>query len=236
MVRGAAIAPDDGMWVGAGGRGFVRALATWCGVVVLVALAVVSPVVGVVSGAPSTAAAATSGAPAGAPSATHGSHPTSPAVTAAASRWSWPTSRHVVWRPWDAPATDYGPGHRGVDVVAAPGTAVSAPGAGTVAFAGSVGGRQVVTIDHGGGLVSALDPVRPSVRKGDQVDRGDPVGVVSAGHCPPETPCLHLGARVDGRYVDPLPFLPPPRWPVLLPEGVLPEGVLPGAAHPRPAR
>ncbi|MBM7475121.1 murein hydrolase activator EnvC family protein [Curtobacterium herbarum] len=136
-----------------------------------------------------------------------------------AARWSWPTATRVVVRPWEAPATDYGPGHRGLDVPAPPGTPVTAPADGTVAFAGQVGGRPVVTIDHGGGLVSTLDPVVPSVSAGAVVRRGQGVGTVGNGHCPATAPCLHLGARVDDRYVDPLPLLPRPAWPVLLPDG-----------------
>ncbi|PYY47072.1 M23 family peptidase [Curtobacterium sp. MCBD17_023] len=148
-------------------------------------------------------------------------------------RWSWPTARHVVQRPWEPPATEYGPGHRGLDVAADPGTTVTAPDAGTVTFAGPVGGRPVVTIDHGDGLVSTLDPVRPVVRKGDRVDRGAPVGVVASGHCSAVTPCLHLGARDDGSYVDPLPLLPAPAWPVLLPEDALAAGVGAGTGQAR---
>ena len=140
------------------------------------------------------------------------------ADTETPARWSWPTSSHVVLRPWQAPATDYGPGHRGLDVPAGPGTPVTAPADGTVAFAGQVGGRPVVTIDHGGELVSTLDPVLPSVSAGTLVRRGDPVGTVGSGHCPLAEPCLHLGARVEDRYVDPLPLLPRPAWPVLLPD------------------
>lgn len=139
-------------------------------------------------------------------------------ATVAPARWSWPTPSRVVIRPWEAPATDYGPGHRGLDVPAGSGTPAAAPADGTVAFAGHVGGRPVVTIDHGGGLVSTLDPVEPSVPSGTPVRRGDPVGTVGSGHCPVAQPCLHLGARVNGRYVDPLPLLPRPAWPVLLPE------------------
>lgn len=142
------------------------------------------------------------------------------ADTETPARWSWPTSSRVVLRPWQAPATDYGPGHRGLDVPAGPGTPVTAPADGTVAFAGQVGGRPVVTIDHGDGLVSTLDPVLPSasVSAGMLVRRGDPVGTVGSGHCRVAEPCLHLGARVEDRYVDPLPLLPRPAWPVLLPD------------------
>ncbi|PZF54988.1 M23 family peptidase [Curtobacterium sp. MCSS17_008] len=137
-------------------------------------------------------------------------------------RWRWPTGGREVVRGWERPADDYAAGHRGIDVAAAVGTTVVAVADGTVSFAGQVGGRTVVSIDHGGGLVSTVDSVTPSVAAGSLVARGDPVGTVAVGHCPASAPCLHLGARVDGRYVDPLPYLPAADWPVLLPESAWP--------------
>ena len=136
--------------------------------------------------------------------------------------WIWPTGTRVVARGWERPSDDYSAGHRGIDVPAPLGTPAGAVDDGTVAFAGAVGGRTVVTVDHGGGLVSTLDSVTPLVAAGDPVRQGEPVGVVSVGHCPAADPCLHLGARVDGRYVDPTPYLPPAEWPVLLPESAWP--------------
>jgi hypothetical protein len=76
-------------------------------------------------------------------------------------RWVWPTGSRVVGRAWEAPSSDYAAGHRGLDVPAALGSTASAVDDGTVAFAGAVGGRTVVTIDHGDGLVSTLDSVTP---------------------------------------------------------------------------
>lgn len=125
----------------------------------------------------------------------------------------------MVLRPFEAPANDYGPGHRGLDVAATIGGPALAPADGVVAFAGPVAGRGVVTIDHGDGLVSTLDSVTPTVATGAVVSRGGQVGVVTAGHCPASAPCLHLGARIDGRYVDPRPYLGTAAWPVLLPLG-----------------
>jgi murein DD-endopeptidase MepM/ murein hydrolase activator NlpD len=137
-------------------------------------------------------------------------------------RWVWPTGSRVVERAWEAPSSDYAAGHRGLDVPAVLGSPASAVDDGTVAFAGAVGGRTVVTIDHGDGLVSTLDSVTPLVAAGDEVVRGAPIGRVSVGHCPASAPCLHLGARVDGRYVDPMAYLSPAEWPVLLPESAWP--------------
>jgi murein DD-endopeptidase MepM/ murein hydrolase activator NlpD len=148
--------------------------------------------------------------------------PATAAAPAAAPPWVWPTGSRVVERPWEPPDDDYAAGHRGIDVAAALGTVAVAVDDGVVTFAGAVGGRPVVTIDHGGGLVSTLDSVEPSVACGDSVEQGDTVGVVAVGHCSAEDPCLHLGARLDGHYVDPLPYLSAAAWPVLLPESAWP--------------
>ncbi|MFZ7088497.1 murein hydrolase activator EnvC family protein [Curtobacterium sp. RRHDQ10] len=141
--------------------------------------------------------------------------------------WGWPTTTRIVLRPFEQPTGEYGPGHRGIDLRADVGAPASAPADGVVAFAGSVAGRPVVTIDFGGGLVGTLDAVAPSVQSGDAVVRGQWVGTiatgaVSAGHCGGVASCLHLGARLDGVYVDPLLYLSAPEWPVLLPLGVVP--------------
>jgi len=142
--------------------------------------------------------------------------------SAPAMPWVWPTGTRVIGRPWEAPADDYAAGHRGIDVAAALGTPAVAVDDGEVAFAGSVAGRPVLTIDHGGGLVSTLDSVTPSAEQGDVVQQGDVVGAVAVGHCPASAPCLHLGARIEGRYVDPTQYLPAAAWPVLLPEAAWP--------------
>ena len=146
-------------------------------------------------------------------------------VSSAAGRaepaWVWPTGSDVVVNGWDPPATEYGAGHRGIDVRAEVGSVAVAVDDGVVTFAGPVAGRPVVTIEHGGGLRSTLDAVAPSVAVGDVVGRGSAVGTVapgsvSAGHCGGD-PCLHVGARLGDVYVDPLRYLGHPAWPVLLP-------------------
>lgn len=131
-------------------------------------------------------------------------------------RWVWPTASPRVTQPYRAPAHAYGPGHRGIDLQAAVGETVVAPDDGVVAFAGRVGERTLVTIDHGDGLVSTLEPVETDVVAGMTVRRGEPVGVVTiGGHTHPGD--VHLGARQGGAYVNPLIFLSAPPRAVLLP-------------------
>ena len=137
-------------------------------------------------------------------------------IVLALSPWIWPVEPRDVVRAFEAPATAYGPGHRGIDLAAPAGAEVRSPDDGTVRFAGPVAGRPVVSIDHGAGLVSSFEPVQPSVVAGDAVTRGQPIGALLAGHAAGPAR-LHLGARLHGHYVDPLPLLGVER-PVLLPE------------------
>lgn len=129
----------------------------------------------------------------------------------------WPTGVRQVVRSWEPPAHDYGPGHRGIDVPGAVGVTVVAVEDGEVLFAGPVAGRPVVTIGHEDDLRSSYDSVTPTVAVGDAVRQGDPIGTGAVGHCTADAPCVHLGARVGERYVDPLAFLGDAEWPVLLP-------------------
>lgn len=117
--------------------------------------------------------------------------------------WAWPVDgARTVTEPFRAPAHDYGPGHRGMDVAAEPDAVVRSPAAGVVAFRGTVADRPLITIDHGGGYVSTLEPVASDLRAGAAVTAGDAVGVVaSGGHAARGT--LHVGVRVEGRYVNP---------------------------------
>jgi murein DD-endopeptidase MepM/ murein hydrolase activator NlpD len=127
--------------------------------------------------------------------------------------WGWPMSgAPVVSRAFDAPATPYAAGHRGVDLAGAAGQPVLAAGAGVVAFAGLVAGRPVVSVDHPDGLRTTYEPVQPQVAAGQVVARGSPLGTLVAGHagCPAEA-CLHWGLRRGEVYLDPLSLLRPPR-------------------------
>jgi murein DD-endopeptidase MepM/ murein hydrolase activator NlpD len=125
-----------------------------------------------------------------------------------AQSFGWPVSPPQVVRRFDPPPRPWLAGHRGVDLASAPDAEVLAAGAGTVIFVGAVAGRWVVSIAHPGGLRTTYEPVTATVAIGDQVDRGDPIGRLDAGHpgCPAAA-CLHWGLRRDDVYLDPLALL-----------------------------
>ncbi|MEV8272558.1 M23 family metallopeptidase [Microbacterium sp. NPDC077184] len=134
----------------------------------------------------------------------------------AAGSWTWPVSPAALVRPFEPPAHAYAPGHRGIDIGSTPGAPVHAPAAGMVVFAGHVVDRPVISIDHGDGVVSSMEPIDPTVEAGDVVDAGSRIGSVTPeGHGAPGR--LHLGIRVQGAYVDPLSLLSSPARAVLLP-------------------
>lgn len=121
------------------------------------------------------------------------------------------------------PQPDWKPGHRGIDIRAAPDAVAVAPGNGRVAFVGLVAGRPVVSIDLDVGLKASLEPVTATVQEGARVARGDPVGVLAdaQAHC---AGCVHWGLRDGERYVDPLDWL----------EGYGRIVLLPARSRPRP--
>lgn len=123
--------------------------------------------------------------------------------------WPWPVIGPVI-RAYDPPTSPYGAGHRGIDIAVPFATAILAPEAGTVSFAGRVGGDLFVTIDHGGGLASTYSWLSAtSVHKGDLVALGQRIGSTGTGHPGATVPHLHLGVKLDGEYLDPLNVLTP---------------------------
>jgi murein DD-endopeptidase MepM/ murein hydrolase activator NlpD len=128
-------------------------------------------------------------------------------------RLQWPLRPPpAVTRAFDAPSPDWNRGHRGVDLAGSPGQPVYAAGAATVVYAGTLAGRELVSLAHPGGLHTSYEPVRAAVRAGQSVTAGTAIGELLTGHpgCPVAA-CLHWGAmwgpaaRAD--YVDPLGLL-----------------------------
>lgn len=98
--------------------------------------------------------------------------------------------------------------HHGVDIAAPLGAPVGAVLAGRVVFTGWRGayGRLVI-LEHAGGWRSYYAHLaRIDVRPGQRVSAGTVIGRVgSSGHS--TGPHVHLELHVDGRPVDPLPWL-----------------------------
>ncbi|WP_338599294.1 M23 family metallopeptidase [Saccharopolyspora sp. SCSIO 74807] len=134
---------------------------------------------------------------------------TSPATTEPAPEFMRPlASAAPVLRPFEPPSSEFGPGHRGVDLAGAAGEQVRSAGAGTVRFAGVLADRPVVSIEHSGGLRTTYEPVRATVQAGQAVAPGQPIGALDPGHpgCPADA-CLHWGVRRGPEYRDPLGLL-----------------------------
>ena len=122
--------------------------------------------------------------------------------------WQAPlTGRLTVTRPFVPPLSPFGPGHRGVDLAALPGTAIHSAGTGTVRFAAPLAGRGVVVVGSGE-IRTTYEPVRTAVRVGQRVRAGDVIAFLDPGHlgCPAAA-CLHWGALRGRIYLDPLTLL-----------------------------
>ncbi|MDI3406069.1 murein hydrolase activator EnvC family protein [Streptomyces cavernicola] len=122
-----------------------------------------------------------------------------------------------ILRGWHPPTTPYGPGHRGIDLAAPPGTHIHAPAPGRISYTGRIAHRGVLTIDHhttgDPPLRTTYEPVHALVDKGDEVATGDVIGTVepqekakAKAHC--TQPCLHWGLRRGTTYLNPLTLLP----------------------------
>jgi murein DD-endopeptidase MepM/ murein hydrolase activator NlpD len=116
----------------------------------------------------------------------------------------WPVSAGITspfgWR--------WGRMHEGLDLGASYGSPIHAAAAGTVIYAGWLGGYgNLVVVDHGGGLSTAYGHQSAiAVSVGQHVDQGQVIGYVgSTGHS--TGPHLHFEVRVNGSAVDPLGYL-----------------------------
>ncbi|WP_068251422.1 murein hydrolase activator EnvC family protein [Janibacter corallicola] len=145
---------------------------------------------------------------------------TAPAGTSTP-QWSWPVGggdHPWVAAPFRAPESTWGAGHRGIDLGTRTGAVVRAVADGRVTHRGRIAGRGTITLLHESGIRSTYEPVDSRLSVGDRVQEGQVIGRIGDedGHCEPKV-CLHLGAKVDEGYRDPLPFFDGPRRVVLLP-------------------
>lgn len=98
--------------------------------------------------------------------------------------------------------------HAGLDVGAAEGTPIVAPGNGTVTFAGTKGlyGKMVI-LHHGHGMATRYAHLSKILKKrGEKVKRGEPIGLV--GQTGRSTgPHLHYEVRINGAAVNPQDYI-----------------------------
>ncbi len=106
-----------------------------------------------------------------------------------------------------APRSATSPAATGIEIAAAEGAPVSAIHEGVVAFADVFGGfGNLVIVEHSAQNFSLYgNLLEMSVKKGDRLERGQPIGTV--GLAPAGTAELHFELRIDGQSVDPLQWL-----------------------------
>ena len=146
-----------------------------------------------------------------------GNAPRAPGVftTAEYGQLDWPVGGNIVQR-FGREVRPNGTAiiHNGIRISAAPGTRVEAVAAGTIAIAEPMGTYGLtVIIQHPGGDYSLYGSLgRIDVRKGDIVNKGDPIGTVGTSD-PDLGPHLYFEIRVGGaagmapRASDPLTWL-----------------------------
>lgn len=98
--------------------------------------------------------------------------------------------------------------HKGLDIIAPPGTQVVAPADGIITRVGRAGGfGNSVLISHGQGVVTRYGHLQSTqVKVGQRVKRGEPIATVgSTGRS--TGPHLHYEVLVHRRHVDPVNYI-----------------------------
>ena len=127
-------------------------------------------------------------------------------------RFTWPAPGNTRITSYfggrEQPVAGASTNHKGIDIACNTGDPIVAAAAGTVIVATyNYAEGNYVVIDHGGGVVtlymhnsSLAVSVGESVAAGQTIAYAGSTGVSTGTHC-------HFGVRVNGTYVDPLPYL-----------------------------
>jgi murein DD-endopeptidase MepM/ murein hydrolase activator NlpD len=124
----------------------------------------------------------------------------------------WPTTSHIITQPYGIwSRIDHGI-HTGVDLGAPYGAPIYAADDGIVTHSGcgsscSTGYGYYIDIDHGNGIMTRYGHTsKRFVVVGQQVHRGEVIALIgSTGHS--TGPHLHFEVRVNGRHVNPMPYI-----------------------------
>ncbi|MGI5839810.1 MAG: LysM peptidoglycan-binding domain-containing M23 family metallopeptidase [bacterium] len=123
---------------------------------------------------------------------------------------AWPVQGRITsrygWRTH--PVSGKRDFHPGIDIGASTGTPIKAAAAGTVTYAGWMGGYgNMVIVDHGSGLEtqyahnsSLTVSVGEKVQRGETIAKAGATGVVTGPH-------LHFNIVKNGEYINPLNYL-----------------------------
>jgi murein DD-endopeptidase MepM/ murein hydrolase activator NlpD len=120
-------------------------------------------------------------------------------VTIVAGCYQPPIESPVI-DPFREPSCSFCPGNRGLEYEPASGTPVAAVAPGVVTFSGLVAGVRYLVVDQSDGRTATYGRLATTgVGAGASVRARDTLGTT--------TDRFFFGLRVDGRYIDPAPYL-----------------------------
>ena len=134
--------------------------------------------------------------------------------------WATPIPDFNSRHSWDyqLPASEYGAGHRGIDLEMKPGEEIRAPFDGVVSFVGKVVDRKLITLHSLTGYKASFEPICSDWNEGDFVREQEVLGWA----CPAEpnyqehcANCVHFSVRNENGYLNPLLFVGQ-LWPSVL--------------------
>ena len=115
----------------------------------------------------------------------------------------WPLDNHTVSKPYD------GVSNKGIDIAGAPGTPIKAAADGKVLYAGNGvrGYGNLVLISHSGGMLTAYAHNDKLLVSKDQTVRAGQQ-IATMGSTDTDSVKLHFEVRLNGKAVNPMPYLP----------------------------
>lgn len=111
---------------------------------------------------------------------------------------------------YSLPVSEYGAGHRGIDLFVETNQELTAPFDSVVSFVGEVVDRKLITLLSMTGYKASFEPVCSSLTVGDFVEEGEVFGWQCDGddeyeeHC---QNCVHFSVRNEYGYLNPLLFV-----------------------------